>query len=55
MLKSEKWKANYVKSPYKTNNKPNRNGFIVTFFTPILFRNLLIVSECLFCTERESE
>lgn len=40
MLKSEKWRANYIKSTYKNNNKPNRNIFII--FTLILFWSLLI-------------
>lgn len=54
-LTSEKWKASYVKNPYKNNNKPNRNIFVITFFTLILFWSLLIASEYWFCTEREGE
>lgn len=30
-LKSEKWKASYIKSPYKNNNKHKRSVFIITF------------------------
>lgn len=38
MLKPEKWKANYIKSPYKNDDKPNRNIFIIIFFytNPVL-------------------